>query len=61
LFGGACKKTVTFGVVADVQYHPGKPLGTRYYSASLDKLKDAIAQLNRQKHQEKIFASSWVI
>jgi manganese-dependent ADP-ribose/CDP-alcohol diphosphatase len=51
LIGGGCKKTVTFGVVADVQYHSGKPLGTRYYSASLDKLNDAVAQLNREKVQ----------
>jgi 3',5'-cyclic AMP phosphodiesterase CpdA len=44
---GACKRAITFGVVADIQYHPGKPLGTRYYSASADKLKDALAQFRR--------------
>jgi len=38
LFAGGCRETVTFGIVADIQYHPGKPLGTRFYSASLDKL-----------------------
>lgn len=48
---GGCKKTVEFGVVADIQYHPGKSLGTRYYSASLDKLKKALAQFNREKIQ----------
>jgi hypothetical protein len=48
---GGCKKTIKFGVVADIQYHPGKSLGTRYYSASLDKLKEALAQFNREKVQ----------
>jgi Calcineurin-like phosphoesterase len=48
---GACKRTITFGVVADIQYHPGKPLGTRYYSASVEKLKEALAQLTRDKVQ----------
>jgi len=48
---GGCKKAIEFGVVADIQYHPGKPLGTRYYSASLDKLKEALAQFNREKVQ----------
>jgi hypothetical protein len=51
LFAGTCKKAIRFGVVADVQYHSGKPLGSRYYSASLDKLKDAVAQFNREKVQ----------
>lgn len=51
LLAGACKRTVRFGVVADVQYHAGKPLGTRYYSASLDKLKEALAQFNEAKVQ----------
>ena len=49
LLAGACKKTITFGVVADIQYHPGKPLGTRFYSASLDKLKEALSQFNREE------------
>jgi predicted MPP superfamily phosphohydrolase len=48
-FVGGCKKAIKFGIVADIQYHPGKPLGTRYYSASLDKLKEALAQFNREK------------
>jgi UDP-2,3-diacylglucosamine pyrophosphatase LpxH len=51
MFTGGCKKTVTFGVVADVQYYAGKPLGTRYYAASLDKLKDAITEFNKEKVQ----------
>jgi len=51
LIAGGCRKTIKFGVVADIQYHPGKPLGTRYYSASLDKLKEALAQFNREKVQ----------
>jgi len=51
LFVGACKKAIRFGVVADVQYHSGKPLGTRYYSASLDKLKEALAEFNKEKVQ----------
>jgi hypothetical protein len=51
LFAGGCKKTITFGVVADIQYHPGESLGTRYYSASLDKLKEALTQFNREKVQ----------
>ncbi|OGD19004.1 MAG: hypothetical protein A2Y69_02105 [Candidatus Aminicenantes bacterium RBG_13_59_9] len=51
LIAGGCKKTVKFGIVADIQYHPGKPLGTRYYSASLDKLKEALAQFSREKVQ----------
>ena len=46
---GGCKKTIKFGVVADIQYHPGKSLGTRYYSASLDKLKEALARLNQER------------
>jgi len=49
LLAGGCKKTVRFGVVADIQYHPGKPLGTRYYSASLDKLKEALARFNQER------------
>jgi len=49
LLAVACKKTITFGVVSDVQYHPGKPLGTRYYSASLGKLKEALARFNQEK------------
>ena len=49
ILAGACKKTVTFGVVADVQYHAGKPLGTRNYSASLDKLKEAVVHFNEAK------------
>ena len=51
LIAGGCKKTVKFGVVADIQYHPGKSLGTRYYSASLNKLKEALSQFNREKVQ----------
>jgi manganese-dependent ADP-ribose/CDP-alcohol diphosphatase len=43
------QRTVQFGVVADIQYHPGKSLGTRYYSASLDKLNQALRQFNREK------------
>jgi len=46
---GGCKKTISFGVVADIQYHPGKPLGTRYCSASLNKLKEALAQFNQER------------
>ena len=49
LLAGGCKKTVRFGIVADIQYHPGKPLGTRYYSASLDKLKEALARFNQER------------
>lgn len=51
LLAGACRKTVTFGVVADVQYYSGKPLGTRYYAASLDKLKGALTEFHRSKVQ----------
>jgi manganese-dependent ADP-ribose/CDP-alcohol diphosphatase len=51
LLAGACKKSVRFGVVADVQYYSGKPLGTRYYAASLDKLKEALAEFNKEKVQ----------
>jgi 3',5'-cyclic AMP phosphodiesterase CpdA len=51
LFAGACKKAVPFGVVADVQYHPGDPLGTRYYSASLEKIEEALARFNQEKVQ----------
>jgi hypothetical protein len=50
-FAGGCEQPVKFGVVADIQYHPGKPLGTRYYSASLDKLKEALAQFDGEKVQ----------
>jgi len=46
-----CRKAVRFGVVSDVQYHPGKPLGNRYYSASADKLKEALARFNEEKVQ----------
>jgi predicted phosphodiesterase len=35
--------------VADIQYHPGKPLGTRFYSASLGKLKETLTRFNREK------------
>ena len=51
LLVGACRKTITFAVVADVQYYSGKPLGTRYYAASLDKLKEALTEFNRAKVQ----------
>lgn len=51
LLAGGCRKAVTFGVVADVQYHPGDPLGTRYYSASLEKLEEALARFNKEKVQ----------
>lgn len=46
-----CRKAVRFGVIADIQYHPGKPLGNRYYSASVDKLKEALAVFNQEKAQ----------
>jgi len=46
---GGCRKAVTFGLIADIQYHPGKPLGTRYYSASINKLKEALAVFDREK------------
>jgi manganese-dependent ADP-ribose/CDP-alcohol diphosphatase len=42
---------VKFGIIADIQYHQGKPQGERYYSASIGKLDQAIAQLNREKVQ----------
>jgi hypothetical protein len=45
----ACGRTVKFGVVADVQYHPSDSLGTRYYSASLPKLRECAVQLNKEK------------
>ncbi len=48
LFAGGCRQTVSFGVIADVQYYPGKPLGTRHYAASLDKLKEALAEFNKE-------------
>jgi len=51
LVAGGCKKTITFGVVADIQYHPGESLGTRYYSASLDKLKEALSEFRKEKVQ----------
>jgi manganese-dependent ADP-ribose/CDP-alcohol diphosphatase len=51
LFAGACKKAAIFGVVADVQYKSEKPLGTRFYAASLDKLKEALTEFNREKVQ----------
>jgi hypothetical protein len=51
LLAGGCRQPVEFGVVADIQYHPGPPLGTRYYSLSLHKLKEALAQFNQEKVQ----------
>jgi len=48
---GGCRKAVTFGLIADIQYHPGKPLGNRYYSASIDKLKEALAEFSGNKVQ----------
>jgi hypothetical protein len=51
LLAGGCRQPVEFGVVADIQYHPGPPLGTRYYGVSLDKLKEALAQFNQEKVQ----------
>jgi predicted MPP superfamily phosphohydrolase len=49
LITGGCKKAIKFGIVADIQYHPGKPLGTRYYSASLDRLKEALARFSQER------------
>jgi len=46
-----CKRTVKFGVVTDIQYHPGESLGTRYYSASPGKLEEALAEFNLGKVQ----------
>jgi manganese-dependent ADP-ribose/CDP-alcohol diphosphatase len=51
LLAGGCRRTVTFGVVADVQYKSGKPLGTRYYAVSLDKLTEALTEFNRERVQ----------
>ncbi len=48
---GGCRKAVKFGLIADIQYHPGEPLGNRYYSASIDKLKEALAEFGREKAQ----------
>jgi predicted phosphodiesterase len=38
-----------FGVVADPQYAPIAPIGTRYYSNTLWKLRDAIKFFNQEK------------
>ena len=37
-----------FGLLADPQYAPLAPIGTRYFANSLWKLSEAIAELNRQ-------------
>jgi hypothetical protein len=50
-FAGGCERTVKFGVVADIQYHPGESLGTRYYSVSPGKLGEALAEFNLGKVQ----------
>lgn len=51
LLSGTCEESIRFGVVADIQFHSGKPEGTRYYDASLEKLKDALAEFNKEKVQ----------
>lgn len=48
---GGCDKAVRFGVVADIQYRHGEPVGTRYYGASLGKLRDAVSRFNRENVQ----------
>jgi manganese-dependent ADP-ribose/CDP-alcohol diphosphatase len=48
---GGRQGTIQFGVVTDIQYYPVESLGTRYYSASLGKLNQAIAEFNREKVQ----------
>ena len=37
-----------FGVVADIQYRRGEPVGTRHYGASLGKFRDAASRFNRE-------------
>ncbi|MFD0895883.1 metallophosphoesterase [Luteolibacter ambystomatis] len=41
------EKPLRFGVIADPQYADAVPKGTRHYRASLKKLEDGIAELNR--------------
>jgi hypothetical protein len=45
--GSVTAGTLKFGVVADVQYHPGGPDGNRYYRESLAKLEAALARINK--------------
>ncbi|MEW5900058.1 MAG: metallophosphoesterase [Acidobacteriota bacterium] len=48
LLSSTCDSGVRFAVVADIQYHPGKSLGTRYYSVSLAKLQECLSRLNKE-------------
>jgi len=41
------KALFTFGILADVQYSDNDPAGTRYYRASLGKLRKALTSLKR--------------
>lgn len=40
------KPNFSFGIIADVQYCECVPLGTRFYSNSLNKLEESIRDLN---------------
>ena len=54
LFAGACGQNVTaikFGVVTDVHHYAGQPAGTRYYQASLGKLREALATFEKEEVQ----------
>ena len=47
LYGKTEKKPVfSFGLIADVQYCEGAPVGTRFYSKSLDKLTECVKNFN---------------
>lgn len=43
------KALLRFGLLSDIHYAGREPLGTRYYSQSLDKMKECIELMNQQK------------
>ena len=46
---GSAKATVRFGLAADSHYADRKPRGTRYFRQSLDKMKEFVKVMNREK------------
>jgi len=45
------KPLFSFGIITDVQYCPCEPAGTRYYGASLEKLRNALISLKADNPQ----------
>jgi len=49
LFKKKDKRLITFGMIADVHYANREPVRNRFYNQSLDKLKEFVDEMNRQK------------